>query len=87
LSKGLAVNSGWPLLWRIVSAFGAIGLGVTLVALVLLAYASISHLRRPEKKIPWHWGTGIVWLSIRLFLCGIVLQAISFTGRIALGGS
>ncbi len=56
-------------------------------ARVLLAYAAFSHLRGPEKKVPWYWKRGIAWVAVRLFAGGLLLQVIAFACRIALGGS
>ena len=77
----------WPVLWFAASAIGVLGFGATLAGLALIAYAAISHLGRPDKKVSWRWGAGIVRIAIHLFVGGIALQAVSFASRLALGGS
>ena len=74
-------------MWFVASVLGVLGLGATLVGLALLAYAAISHLGRADSKVPWRWTAGAVPLAIRLFAGGLILQAVSFAARIALGGS
>jgi hypothetical protein len=76
-----------PILWSIASVLGLLGLGATLIGLALLAYAAIWHFTGTGKKVRWQWHTGIVWLSLRLFFGGLVLQVVSFVVRMALGGT
>jgi hypothetical protein len=73
-------------MWIIASSLGLLGLLLTLIALVLLAYAAISHLGRHDRKVRWYWRRGIVWFAVRLFAGGLLLQLMSFVGRIALAG-
>ena len=76
----------WPLLWSIASGLGLLGLGAALIGLALLAYAAIAHAARSGEKVRWQWHAGVVWLSLRLFFGGLILQIVSFVGRMAFGG-
>jgi hypothetical protein len=64
-----------------------LGLGATLIGLALLAYAAISHVAGFGGKVRWQWRTGVVWFSLRLFFGGLILQIVSFAGRLMIGGS
>jgi hypothetical protein len=82
----MAVTHRSLILWSMASVLGSVGLGATLIGLALLAYASIWHLTGSGKQVRWQWHTGAVWLSLRLFFGGLILQIIAFVGRLALGG-
>jgi hypothetical protein len=71
------------LLWIAISVVGISGLALTLTGLALIGYAAISHLGR--QKVPWHWNSGVVPIAVRLFVGGLVIQALSFASRIAMG--
>jgi len=81
------VTHNWPILWSIFSWAGLLGFGVGLVGIVILAYAAISHVSGSGRKVRWQWHTGMVWFSFRLFIGGVILQLVSFVGRLAVGGS
>jgi hypothetical protein len=74
-------------LWFLASAIGVIGLTATLAAIALLGYAAISHLRRPDKKVPWSWRAGIVPIALRSLLGGMLLQVLAFASRLSMNGS
>jgi hypothetical protein len=84
LQTRVALMQRWPILWSVASGLGLLGLAVTFIGLALLAYAAISHVMRSVKKVRWQWHTGVVWISLRLFFGGLILQIVSFLGRLAL---
>ena len=85
--ESIRVTHKWPILWSVISSAGLLGFGLSFVGLVILAYAAISHVSGTGRKVRWQWHTGIVLLSLRLFVGGLILQLVSFVGRLALGGS
>jgi hypothetical protein len=85
LQEGLAVTRTSPILWALASLTGLIGFGATLIGIAIFAYATISHFTSLGTKAGWQWNRGIVWLSINLFLGGLILQVLSFVSRLALG--
>ena len=73
------------LLWALISFAGLLFLLSALAAVVLMAYASLSHLGRADKRVAWIWHRGVAPFAGRIFAAGIGLQLLSFAGRMALG--